>query len=263
MVNTNIEIGMKTKLRQAKILEIVRNKEQATVEELAVILDISRETIRRDLSALDNSGKIHKIHGGATLPRNFSEGSFQQRMSDNTEAKARIAATASKLFSSGETLFVDTGSTTLHFAEKLSEVSGLTIVTNSTEIAGTFSSSASGNRTFLLGGEFSPDNRQTIGTMVATQIRSFRAHHAVLTIGALDGRTGAMDYNIEEAQVACAMIEQSETVTVLVDSSKFNEIASFEVCSLVKIDRIVCDTAPTESLKDALAAAEVQIILAS
>ena len=253
---------MKIKQRQGKIVEIIRKKEQVTVEELAVKLNISRETIRRDLTSLANSGKIRKIHGGATLPQVFGEGSFQQRMSDNPEAKARIAAAASRLFSAGQTLFVDTGSTTLHFAEKLSEVSGLTIVTNSTEIAGTVSSSASGNRTFLLGGEFSPDNRQTVGTMVATQIRLFRAHHAVLTVGALDGRTGMMDYNIEEAQIARAMIEQSESVTVLVDSSKFNEVASFEVCSLAQIDRLVCDVSPPDALGDALMAAGVQIILA-
>jgi DeoR/GlpR family transcriptional regulator of sugar metabolism len=253
---------MKIKLRQAKIVEIIRTKEQATVEELAVILGISRETIRRDLTGLANSGKIQKIHGGATSPRVFGEGSFQERMSDNTEAKARIAAMASRLFTVGETVFIDTGSTTLHFAENLSEISGLTIITNSTEIAGTVSLSASGNRTFLLGGEFNPDNRQTVGTMVAAQIRSFRAHHTVLTVGALDMRSGAMDYNIEEAQVARAMIEQSESVTVLVDSSKFNEVASFEVCSLAQIDRIVCETAPPDALAEALAAAEVQIILA-
>lgn len=58
--------------------------------------------------------------------------------------------------------------------------------------------------------------------MVASQIRSFRAHYAVLTIGALDGRTGAMDFNLDEARVARAMIEQSESVIILMDASKFN-----------------------------------------
>jgi DeoR/GlpR family transcriptional regulator of sugar metabolism len=253
---------MKIRQRQAKIVEIIRKNERAAVDELAAVLDISRETIRRDLTDLANSGKIQKIHGGATLPRVFGEGSFQQRMSDNAEAKARIAAAAAKLFAAGETVFVDTGSTTLYFAEKMAEVSGLTVVTNSSEIARTVSSSGVGNRTFLLGGEFSPDNRQTVGTMVASQIRSFRAHHAVLTIGALDERTGAMDFNIEEAQVARAMIEQSESLTVLIDSSKFNNLASFEVCSLSRIDRLVCDTAPSDALGEALEAAGVNIVLA-
>ena len=249
------------KMRQIKIVEFIRKHERATVDELAVLLDVSRETIRRDLTSLANVGKIQKVHGGAVLPRVFGEGSFQQRMLDNAEAKARIAETAAKLFSTGETVFIDTGSTTLHFAEKLSEVSGLTIVTNSTDIANTISAAAMGSRTFLLGGEFSPDNRQTVGTMVATQVRSFRAHHAVLTIGGLDGRTGAMDYNIEEALVARAMIEQSESLTVLTDSSKFNAVASFEVCSLARINHLVCDVMPPGALGKALTDAGVKIIL--
>lgn len=252
---------MKVRQRQAKIIEIIRKNEQASVDELAAFLAISRETIRRDLTALANSGKIQKIHGGATLPREFGEGSFRQRMSDNAQAKTRIAAAACDLFCAGETIFVDTGSTTLYFAEKLTEGSGLTIVTNSTGIASAIAST-SGNRTFLLGGEFSADNRQTVGTMVAAQIRSFRAHHAVLTIGALDARTGAMDYNIEEAHVARAMIEQSESLTVLADASKFEDVASFEVCPLAQIDRLVCDAAPPDALGEALAEAGVKIILA-
>lgn len=254
---------MKIKLRQAKIIEFIRVNGHTTVDQLATLLDISRETIRRDLTALANLGKIQKIHGGATLPRVFGEDSFQQRMSDNAKAKARIAKTASKLFSAGETIFIDTGSTTLYLAEKISEASGLTIVTNSTDIARTISAAATDNQVFLLGGEFSSDNRQTIGTMVAEQIRSFRAHHTVLTIGGLDGRTGVMDYNIEEAQVARTMIEQSESLTVLVDGSKFNAVASFEVCPLTRIDRLVCDTAPPRALDEALITAGVEIILAS
>lgn len=253
---------MKTVKRQMKIIETIREEERVTVDELAALFDISRETIRRDLTKLANSGKIQKIHGGAILPRVFGEGSFGQRMSENAEAKTRIASRAVELFDAGETLFIDTGSTTLYFAEKLAEVPGLTVITNSTEIAKTISSSGEDNRTFLLGGEYSADNSQTAGTLVASQIRLFRVHHAILAIGALDVRTGAMDYNIEEAQVAHAMIEQAETLTVLVDSSKFNKLASFEVCPLSRIDQLVCDVMPPDEMREALETAGVEIIVA-
>lgn len=225
---------MKIKQRQDKIVEIVRKNERASVEELARLLNISRETIRRDLTELAKSGRVHKIHGGATLPRTFGEGSFQQRLSDNADAKARIAQTAVSLFSPGETLFIDTGSTTLYFAEALSKISGLTIVTNSSEIARIVSMPDNGNRTFLLGGEFNPDNRQTVGAMVTSQIRLFRAHHAVLTIGALDSQTGAMDFNIEEADVARAMIEQSQSLTVLVDLPNLIHLPHSKSVRLIK-----------------------------
>ncbi len=252
---------MKIFQRQSKIIELIRQKERVTVNELATMLDISRETIRRDLTDLSNKGKIQKIHGGAMLPRVMGEDSYQQRMTENSEAKAKVAKEASFLFAKGETIFIDTGSTTLYFAEALAAASGLTIITNSTDIARTISASGTGNKVFLLGGEFSSDNNQTVGTITAAQIRSFRAHHTVLTIAAMDERAGAMDFNIEEAQVARAMIAQSETLTILVDDTKFDKIASFEVCTFSQIDRIVCNTAPTGKLLMELEAAGVEIIL--
>ncbi len=253
---------MKVKNRHDKIVDFVRKNSSATVEELATLLEISRETIRRDLTDLSKAGKVQKVHGGATLPRSIGEGSFQHRMSENVDAKIKIAQAAVELFSAGETLFIDTGTTTLYLAEKVAEMAAITVVTNSVEIASIASASRSTVQTFLLGGEFNASNRQTIGTMAAAQVRLFRAHHAVLTIGALDSRTGAMDFDIEEAQVARAMIEQSQSVTILVDSSKFNAVASFEVCQLSQIDRLITDAAPSAGLADAIEAAGVELIVA-
>ncbi|MEN8143296.1 MAG: DeoR/GlpR family DNA-binding transcription regulator, partial [Thermodesulfobacteriota bacterium] len=184
---------------------------------------------------------------------------FRDRMGDNPAAKAAVAAEAVKLIKAGETLLIDTGSTTLYFAEKLTEVPNLTVVTNSAEIARIISLAKSKSKTFLLGGEFNADNRQTVGSMAISQIRSFRAHHAVLTVGGLDLRTGVMDFCIEEAQVARAMIEQAESVTVLVDSSKFGRIASFEVCSLNRVNHLVCDQQPPVKIKEALLKAGVTV----
>lgn len=253
---------MKKHKRQSKLIELVRKGEEVSVEELAVLLDASRETVRRDLTQLSEDGKIRKIHGGATMPHVLGEGLFKQRLSENVDAKMKIAKAAAMLFKPGETLLLDTGSTTLYLAEELAKLSGLTIVTNSTEIARTISKGNSGNRIFLLGGEFHADNSQTLGAMVTTQIRAFRAHHAVLTIGAMDARTGAMDFNFDEAQVARVMIEQSNKVTVLADASKFDTLASFEVCPLHAIDRLICDALPPGDIQNALISAGNKIQVA-
>ncbi len=246
--------------RQTQIVNIVRERNRVAVDELAQLLQISKETIRRDLSELARIGKIQKYHGGASLPMMTGEGPFRDRMGENAAAKALIAAEAVKLITPGETVLVDTGSTTLYFAEKLAEVPNVTIVTNSAEIARVISLAPSKSKTFLLGGEFNADNRQTVGSMAVSQIRSFRAHHAILTIGALDFRTGVMDFCIEEAQVARAMIEQAESVTILADSSKFQRIASFEVCSLDRVSYLVCDKLPPVKIKTALKEAGVKIV---
>ena len=253
---------MKIRRRQAALVAQVRKRGRVSVDELAALLGASRETIRRDLTELARQGRVDKVHGGATMPRVFGEGPFQQRMTENADAKMRIARAAAGLFAAGKTLFVDTGSTTVYFAEELARAPELTVVTNSVEVARILAGARNGHRVFLLGGEYAPGNSQTIGTMVAAQIRAFRAHHAVLAVGALDARSGAMDFDIEEAQVARAMIERAERVTVLADASKFDALASFEVCPLARIDRLVCDAPPPEALARGLVEAGAEIALA-
>ncbi len=254
---------MKIKKRHSKLIEIVRRKGKVSVGELSDLLEASSETIRRDLTQLSEQGKILKVHGGARMPRVMGEGPFKQRLSENVDAKMAIAQTAAALFETGETLFVDTGSTTLFFAEALANTADITVVTNSTEIARTIATGDRTSRAYLLGGEFSADNSQTIGAMAATHARSFRAHHAVLTIGALDVRSGAMDFDVEEAQIARAMIEQSESVTVLADSTKLGALASFEVCPLSAIDRLVTDNKPPSDILEKFEAGGGKLILAS
>lgn len=249
--------------RQAKIANLIRQHDRVTVNELAEMLHTSRETIRRDLTELARTGKIQKFHGGASLPMATGEGRFHDRMGQNVAEKVQIAAAAAKLVSPGETILIDTGSTTFYFAEKIADIPNLTVVTNSTEIARVMSAGSSLSKTFLLGGEYNGDNRQTIGSMTISQLRTFRAHHAILTAGALDTRSGVMDYSIEEVLLARAMVEQAEILTLLVDSSKFEQIASFEVCSLAKVTNLVCDKPPSGKMRTALAEENVNMIVAN
>ncbi|MGH7185559.1 MAG: DeoR/GlpR family DNA-binding transcription regulator [Pseudomonadota bacterium] len=246
--------------RQKLIANLVRSKGRLTVEALAGELGTSRETIRRDLTALADNGLVRKIHGGAMPPWADTEGPFSQRMLENTAAKQRIAVAAAGLFGAGDTLFIDTGSTTLCLAEALAKRAALTVVTNSSAIAKVLSQADAGHRVYLLGGEFNGDNLETGGELALEQIRAFRANHVVLTIGALEARAGVMDFNIEEAQVARAMIGQSQSVTIIADASKFDRIAAFEVCPLERVARLVCDAPPTGDLARKLAAAGVAVI---
>ncbi len=253
---------MKVERRHAKLVEIVRKKERVSVEALAATLDTSRETIRRDLTELGKIGKIQKIHGGAIMPRVFGEGSYQERMIRNADAKVRIARKAATFIHPHETLFLNTGSTTFYFAEELGLKSNLTIATNSAEIARVVSTTQSGNKTFLLGGEYVVGNRQTVGTMVITQIAGLRAHHCILTVGALDSQSGLMEFSLGEAQLASAMIDQAQTLTVLVDKTKFNTLASFEVCSLMRITRLICNEMPPKNIVDAIKSGGGETIVA-
>ncbi len=251
---------MRPRDRQLRITDTVRARGKVTIDELVLEFATSAETIRRDLTFLAAEGKIQKFHGGATLARNFGEGSFEQRMRLNGQAKRLIAQRARELVSPGDTLFVDTGSTTLFIADELATIDDLIIITNSAEIAKVVTSANETVKMYLLGGNYNGDNRQTCGTMALNQLDNFHGNLALLGVGAISADAGIMDYSHDEAQIARAMIARSDKVILLADSSKFERVAPFSVSTFDKIDTLVCDRAPVGALAHALNDAAINVI---
>lgn len=250
---------MRPNERRQQILELLRQRERISVEELARITATSQETIRRDLSELAENGLVTKFHGGAALPPTGEhENTFQTRMNEHAQEKRVIARYAAGLFCAGDSIFIDTGTTTLFFARELAQLTRLTVITNSLPIAGCLGES--GNRVFMIGGEYRPDSTQNVGTLALEQITRFNAEHAVITIGALN-EDGAMDFSIEEAEVARAMIAQARQLTVIADSSKLERRGLFKVFPLERIDRLVIDRQPGPALQAALEKAGVEVHL--
>lgn len=229
---------------------------EASTEALAATFGVSRETIRRDLFALASTGALQRLKGGARRLRLHAEGSFRERMAEHAAAKAEIARRLPGLIAPGDTLFLDTGTTTLACADALRQIDRLTVITNSLGIARTLS--GDGRRVFLLGGLHMPGNDQTVGPLAIEQIGRFQADHAVLTVAALDA-AGAMDADFDEAQIARAMIAHARNVIVVAPSAKFGRRAAFAVCRLDEIDVLVSEREPDAPLAAALAVAKVEV----
>lgn len=256
---------MQPSSRFEEIIALLAHSGEMTVEALADRLHVSRETVRRDLARLDTDGRLRRFHGGAkaiAVPAAVMENEwpFAQRMAQNAMAKKAIAAAAAQLFEPDDSLFIDTGSTTIAFAEALASSQALVTITNSPRIAATLAAGHS-HKVFLIGGAYGVDAGESLGPLALEQIGKFRARHAVLTIGAID-QASVMDFDVQEAEVAKAMIERADRVTVLADHSKFDRRAVFEVAPLARIDTLVTDLAPTESMARAIAAAGIELIVA-
>ncbi len=257
---------MRPSVRRELIIDLVRERERVTVETLAQELETSPETIRRDLTELAARGVIRKFHGGAASTEAAAygskvEGAFHARMQEHLREKRAIARRAAALFSSGDALFVDTGTTTVVFAEELSRLSHLTVITNSVTVVQTIVRGNKSNRAFLIGGRYRDEASENLGTLAVEQIGRFRAPHTVLTAGAIEP-DGVMDYDLNEAEIAIAMLANTRSLTVLADSSKFNRAGLFQVCPLAEVDRLVADQAPQGALEESLRAAQVEIIVA-
>ena len=242
------------------MLALAQGGQDLAVEEMATRFAVSRETIRRDLAQLGASGLLRRVHGGALPPRTAGEARFHHRQLLHAAAKRRIGHAAAALFAPGETLMIDTGSTTEAFAVALGSRRGLTVVTNSVRIAAPI---APGHAVHVLGGAFRGETGQMLGAVCVEQLGRFRADHAVLGIGAISAAGEAMDYDPDEAQLARAMVARAGRVTLLADHSKFDRQALALVCRLGAASRVVTERAPPPAVAAALAASGTELVIAA
>lgn len=248
--------------RRARILDLLTTRQQTSVNDLADDLGVSRETVRRDLARLEDGGLLRKVHGGAVPLQTGMEPMLKLRIGQQRVEKLAIAERAASLFSAGDSLFVDAGTTTAAFASALARSDGLTVITNSLEVAGCLGAGPGDNKLFLLGGSFRADALETVGPLTVEQIEGFRVDHAVLTIGAIDEGGAIGDFNTDEAMVARAMIRRAGDVTILADHTKFDRSALAKVCTLAEVRRVVTDRLPGASWRRMLKDADVELIVA-
>lgn len=245
--------------RHAEITRIVHDRMSASVADLASQLGVSAETIRRDLKFLSERGDLLKLHGAAALPHALGEAPFERRMRDNAEAKRVIAKLAASRIDDGDSVMIDTGTTTSFLARELLHKRGLTVVTNSSDIARTLAT-VNGNRVYMAGGELQGDNGAAFGESAIQFVQRFNVRHAIITAGALDAQSGVNDFHWEEAEFARTILSRGERRMVVTDSSKFDRQALVNVCGFAGLDLLVTERAPDGNLAAALAAANVEVL---
>lgn len=250
--------------RQNAILGEVSSAGSCTVADLARRLEVSGETIRRDIKRLASQGLLRQVHGGATLPGPLHEPSFEQRMGENAAAKQAIARAAAAHVTNGDTLAFDTGTTTAYVARALSERRDLLIVTNSLEIGRTLAGrkAPGGNRVMMAGGELQPELGCALGPTAVEFVGQFRVRTAFLSAGAIGAADGLTDFDMAEALFSRALIEAAERVIVVADHSKFGKRALVRACDLDAIDMLITDEAPPADLAGKLDEAGVVVEVA-
>lgn len=227
--------------RRRRILAMLEGSGQVSTQNLADLLEVSRETIRRDLLDLEGEGLARRVHGGAVRPDDAPEAPFRQRVVTQRRAKREIARKAVSLVKPGQCLMIDAGSTTAAFAEELARISGIMVVTNSLTIANTLQAAESDIELLLLGGYLLTDVPATYGELTLSEIRRFTADFAFVGPVSVDER-GAYDFALHEAEVATAMIERSQQTVVLADSSKLGRPSRVRYCEAGSISVLISDS---------------------
>lgn len=247
--------------RHAELLRLLEKAGTMEVADLARHFDVSLETIRRDLKPLTDAGRVIKLHGAVTLPGPAAEEPFQKRMRENAEAKRAIGRAFVRSVRDGDTLMLDTGTTTSFVARELARLHQLTIVTNSTDIARTLSP-INGNRVFLAGGEIRGDSGAALGPAAVDYLARFAVKHAVISAGGITVDSGITDYDIAETDIARMILSRGERRVVVADSTKFAKRGLVQVSSLSGIHEIFTESPPPQNLAEAISASGARTVIA-
>lgn len=246
--------------RHGEILKFLELQGSASIVAMARQLGVSTETIRRDLRPLVESGAVVRIHGAVGLAGQLGEAPFERRMRENAAAKKAIASHVAATIRDGDTVMLDTGTTTSFLARALIGHRRLTVVTNSSDIARTLAT-VNGNRVYMAGGELRSDSGAAFGSSAVDFASRFFVQHAIISAGAIDG-TGVMDFDLHEAEFARMVLSRGQRRLVVCDASKFGTRGFVQVCGLSGFTELVTDQAPSPSLGDALSNAEVKVTIA-
>lgn len=242
---------MSSENRRTIILKEIEDHGSVGVVDLASRLGVSEMTVRRDLADLEKEGVIRRIHGGAVSARGRSyEPPLILRETENQDAKRKIGKLAASLIADGDSIALDTGSTTLEIAQNLVGRRNLTVVTSSLHIANILYSQPD-IRLILSGGIVRLGEASLIGDLAKYTYQNLYVDRLFLGVGAIDARSGLTEYNWDDALVKQAMIGSAKEVILVADVSKFNRVAFARVGPLNAIHQIVTDHRPSRELLEA------------
>lgn len=247
--------------RKDEIIRLVAENRIVKANELANIFDVSMETIRRDLSDLEKSGVIRRVHGGAVLnAANSVEPDYSYREIKNYEEKLLIGKKAASMVEDGETIIVDIGTTALEFARFLKGKKKVTVLTNSLKIALELMDDKN-ITVIILGGIVRHGEGTSSGFWAEEMIDKFYAEKLFLGVGAMDAESGIMDYVMEESNLRRHCIKHSKKVIAIGDYSKFGIKALNEVCAVENLDCLITDERTDKKIIKELRNKGVEVII--
>ena len=237
--------------RQAVLEEYLRKEGFAQVDELSRLLDVSPITIRRDLDLLEKKGVLERSHGGARA-RNFlyRESFYEEKGKSRQEEKDAIASQVARLVQPGETIFINSGTTTRYVAAALSGRKDLRIITNNMAVLQVLPSSE-GPEVIIPGGYYRYPSQCLVGEDTLKFIRRVFVDRVIIGTDGLSLENGLTSPVSQEAEVTRAMVEQCQgDVIVAADSTKFGRISHFKTVELDQVSLVITDRALDESLKE-------------
>ena len=238
-----IEGGLLIEERRRRICEFLRAEGRVTVEALATRFGISQVTIRADLSALESAGALIRTHGGALLREEEDEPLGVKQLQHHAE-KVRIAQAAVALIRDGETIILDSGTTTAEIARAIrkADLSSINVITNALNVAALLMDVAC-VRLIMPGGILRRESNSLSGPMADAALANLQADRLYLGADGLDPDIGVMTPHLQEVELNAKMIRISRQVVVVADSSKLLRRNISLIAKVEQIHMLITDRA--------------------
>jgi len=255
------ERGLMIEERRRRIRELLREEGRVRVEALAARFGISQVTIRADLSILESAGALTRTHGGAlSLPE--ADQSLDVKQLQHRAEKQRIAAAAAGLIRDGETIILDSGTTTAEIARLIRtlDLKSINVITNALNIAALLIDVPS-VRLIVPGGILRRESNSLSGPMAESTLATLRANRLYLGADGVDPQIGVMTPHLAEAELNAKMIGISQQVVVVADASKFARRNISLIARVEQLHMLITDRAAPQDAIEQLRQCGVEVRL--
>lgn len=261
MVSSNFEKDL-TIQRRAKILEQIERDGQVQVLSLSKIFRVSAVTIRNDLSQLEQKNLLIRTRGGAIRPQRVAiDYKLNLKAKKHFREKQAIGRKAAELINDGETIILDSGTTTMEIAKNLGDFKELTVITNALNIARQLAD-FNNIRIIIPGGILRKNALSLVGSIAETTIKNYFCDKLFLGVDGIDARYGISTPNAEEAHLNNIMIQISKKAFVVADSSKFTRRSFALIAPMSSVHAVITDKNIPQDQKEQLQNTGVDVIIA-
>jgi DeoR family glycerol-3-phosphate regulon repressor len=247
--------------RHAKIRKMVQAQGFVTIETLAQAFSVTPQTIRRDINTLSKKGHVCRYHGGAALPTSTENVAYNERKVLCLREKQKIAQLIAQHIPDNASLFINIGTTTEAIARALVNHKRLRVITNNLNVA----SIMSANEHFeviVAGGLVRHRDQGIIGEATIDFISQFKVDYGIIGISGIDIDGTLLDFDYREVRAARAIIDNSRSVFLAADHTKFGRNAMVRLGGIAEIDGLFTDKRPPAGLAEVIAASEVALYVA-
>lgn len=228
--------------RRQLLLDLLRKQPGMRVPELASALGVSEGTVRNDLNALEEDGHLKRFHGGAALAEhlNYYLSPFIERNRERSYEKSLIARYAAELVHDGDSILLDSSSTSYYLALAIQSRQHLSVVTNGIDVARCLAQNPT-NAVILIGGILNQDGSSITGLFSEQMVHEYHIQKAFVSSSGFSIERGLTEVKLEEAQLRRKAMASAKEVIALIDSSKMGKESLTSFASLSQISRVYTD----------------------